>query len=127
MTKKRRGPCRSGVGRGQGGEDAGQDSSPPELALSPSSCPALSPWQEKAWQRWPDAYWIKNDGPWAVISTCSAHVRITLHHTRARAKEVKKVLDERWCLVPIGLWGLNRVCDPDKHVIVALRREEVEQ
>jgi hypothetical protein len=27
-------------------------------------------WQRKAWARWPDAWWISGDGPFAVVCPC---------------------------------------------------------
>jgi hypothetical protein len=118
VTQKQLGPRRAGSGRAPGGfEDSGEASSSPGLEQNPSGCPARF-YHEEAWRRWPDAHWIYNDGPFAVISTCSAHVRITLHPTMARAKEVKAVIDKCYCLRGAG----ECHCDPEKHVIVDLRK-----
>jgi hypothetical protein len=79
-------------------------------------------WRAEAWRRWPDADFIYNEGPLAVISACSAHVKITLHPTRYRAKKVKAVLDACTCM-PFTPWG-EWQCSSDKHVIVDLRKPE---
>jgi hypothetical protein len=87
--------------------------------LPNSKSPKCTDYREEAWRRWPEAYWIYNNGPFAVISTCSAHVKITLHPTLARAKEVKDVIDRNGC--SHEEWRPWKPCD-GKHEIVNLRK-----
>jgi hypothetical protein len=72
------------------------------------ACP-YSSWQEAAERRFPDAYWIKGNGPLAVVVSVPLVKTITLHPTLARAQEVKAHVERQ--LRRVKAWPNCEVVD----------------
>lgn len=70
-------------------------------------------WQRRAWKVWPEAWWIKGDGPYAFVAPCKGVTTVTLWPTEALALDTKAFVDRTFCCGP---------CYPGLHYIRDLRK-----